>query len=45
VKRKALDELAGVDGPGQADDPKFAKEFVGRYGINALVKIIESAGE
>ena len=45
IKRKALDELAGVDGAGQADDPLFAKEFVNRNGINALVKLIESAGE
>lgn len=45
MKRKALDELAGVEGPGQADDPMFAKEFYDRKGINALVKIIESAGE
>lgn len=45
VKRKALNELAGVDGAGQADDPLFAKEFVNRNGINALVKLIESAGE
>ncbi|XP_066912124.1 engulfment and cell motility protein 1-like [Clytia hemisphaerica] len=45
IKRKALDELAGITGPGQAEDSMFAKEFVQRNGITALVRIIESVGE
>lgn len=45
VKRKALDELAGTVGQGQAEDPMFAKEFLSRSGVNALVRLIESAAE
>ena len=37
--------MAGITGPGQAEDPMFAKEFVQRNGITALVRIIESVGE
>ncbi|XP_065676231.1 engulfment and cell motility protein 1-like [Hydra vulgaris] len=45
IKRMALDQLAGVDCAGQAEDPLFANEFINRNGVNALVKIIESDTE
>ena len=45
VKRSALQALAGGgdgESAGQADDPTFAKEFLKRNGVVALVKIVEN---